>query len=58
VRCWHRLPREELGAPSLETAKVRLKGLCAPDGAVGVTVHFRGVGPRGLYGFLPNQTTL
>ena len=27
VRCWHRLPREVVDAPSLETAKVRLEGL-------------------------------
>ena len=27
VKSWHRLPREALEAPSLETAKVRLKGL-------------------------------
>ena len=27
VRHWHRLPREVVGAPSLETPKVRLEGL-------------------------------
>jgi len=27
VRHWHRLPREVVDAPSLETAKVRLEGL-------------------------------
>jgi len=26
VRHWHRLPREAVGAPSLETPKVRLDG--------------------------------
>ena len=26
-RCWHRLPREVVDAPSLETPKVRLEGL-------------------------------
>jgi len=26
VRQWHRLPREVVGAPSLETAEVRLDG--------------------------------
>ena len=27
LRHWHRLPREVVDAPSLETAKVRLEGL-------------------------------
>jgi len=27
MRHWHRLPREVVDAPSLETAKVRLEGL-------------------------------
>ena len=27
VMQWHRLPREVVGAPSLETSKVRLEGL-------------------------------
>ena len=27
VRQWHRLPREAVDAPSLETLKVRLQGL-------------------------------
>jgi len=27
MRHWHRLPREAMDAPSLETAKVRLEGL-------------------------------
>ena len=26
VRQWHRLPREAVGAPSLQTAEVRLDG--------------------------------
>jgi len=26
VRCWHRLPREAVGAPSLEVLKARLDG--------------------------------
>ena len=26
VRCWHRLPREALDAPSLEVFKARLDG--------------------------------
>ena len=26
VRCWHRLPREAVGAPSLEVFKARLDG--------------------------------
>jgi len=36
------------GAPSLETPKVRLDGLWAPDGVVGVPLCCRGVGPDGL----------
>ena len=47
MRHWHRLPREAMDAPSLETAKVRLEGLWAADGAVGVPVRWRAVGPRG-----------
>ena len=35
-------------APCLQTAMVRLDGLWAPDGAVGVPVQCRGVGPHGL----------
>jgi len=27
MRLWHRLPREVMDAPSLETLKVRLEGL-------------------------------
>lgn len=38
------------GSPTLETSKVRLEGLSAPDVAVGVPVHCRGVGPDGLKG--------
>ena len=37
-----------VGAPSLQTAEVRLDGLWAPDGAVGVPVQCRGAGPDGL----------
>ena len=42
VRHWHRLPREVVDAPSLETFRVR-----HPDLAVGVPVHCRGVGLDG-----------
>jgi len=42
VRHWHRLPREVVDAPSLQTPKVRM-GLRAPDGAVDVPVHCRGL---------------
>ena len=35
------MPKEAVEAPSLETAKVRLEGLWAPDGAVGVPVQCR-----------------
>ena len=30
VRHWHRLPREAVGAPSLETLKVRLDRTLSP----------------------------
>ena len=33
--------KREVDALSLETFKVRLEGLCAPDGAVGILVHCR-----------------
>ena len=45
------------GAPSVQTAKVRGWALSA-DGAVGVPVHCRAVGPDGLEGSLPTQTIL
>ena len=44
------------GAPSLQTAKVRLDR--APDGTVGVPVHCRGVGLDDLKGSLPTQMIL
>ena len=34
VRCWHRLPREVVDAPSLEVFKVRL------DGVLGTLIYF------------------
>ena len=34
VRCWDRLPREAVGAPSLEVFKARL------DGALGSLVYY------------------
>jgi len=43
------------GAPSLETPKVRLDGLWAPDQGVGVPVHCRGVGPEGIWNVLFNS---
>jgi len=48
VRHGHRLPRDEVDAPSLQTAKVRLDKALSTDGAVAVLVHCRGVGPDGL----------
>jgi len=45
VRHWHRLPREVVGAPSLETVKGRLE---QPDLVEDVPVHCRGVGLDGL----------
>ena len=44
----HSLPREVVDAPSLETLKVRMDGALSTDGAVGVSVHCRGVGLDGL----------
>jgi len=44
VKQWHGLPREVMGAPSLETAKVRLDGALSTDGAVGVPVECRELG--------------
>lgn len=43
-----KLPREIVDALSLETFRVRLMGLCAPHGAVGVTAYCRGVGSGSL----------
>jgi len=37
----HIRKKREVDALSLETFKVRLEGLCAPDGAVGILVHCR-----------------
>ena len=45
-------------ALSLEAFKVRLDGALSADGAVGVTVQCRGVGPDGLCRSLPTQTIL
>ena len=42
------LPRGVVNAPSLETFQVRLDEALSTDGAVGVPVHCRGVGPDGL----------
>ena len=49
---------EVVDAPSLQTPKVRLDGLWAPAGAVGVPVHCREVGLSGLYRSFPTQTIL
>jgi len=48
LRNWHRLSREVVDAPSLETLKVRLDGALSTDGAVGVPACCRGVGLDGL----------
>ena len=45
VKHWHGLPREVVPVPILGDTQVRLGGLWAPDGAVGVPVHCRRVGP-------------
>ena len=45
VRQWHRLPREVVNAPFLETLKIRLDGaLSTLMKLLGVPVHRRGVG--------------
>jgi len=44
VRQWNRLPTQLVDASFLETFKVRLDGPEQPDVAVGVLIHFRGVG--------------
>ena len=41
ARQWHRLPREVVGAPSLQAPKVRQDGALSTDGAVGVPVQRR-----------------
>jgi len=48
VRLWHRLLRDAMDAPSLQTATVRLEGLWAPDGTVSVPIHCRRISPDGL----------
>ena len=35
VRCWHRLPREVVDVPSLETFRARLDEILGPDLEVG-----------------------
>ena len=45
-RHWHRLPREM--PHTWVHSRLGWMGLCTPDGAVGVPVHCRGVGPDGL----------
>jgi len=53
VRHWHRLPREVVDIPSLETFKVRLEGALSNMVrvvgrlVVGMSIHCRGVGPDG-----------
>ena len=58
VRPWQRLPREVVGAPSLQTLQARLDGALSTRSAVGVPVQCRAVGPDGLEGSLPAQTIL
>ena len=48
VKHWNRLLRDMVDTPSLETLKVRLDGVRAPDIAVDVPVHCRGVGLNDL----------
>ena len=47
VRHWHRLPRESVGAPSVEVFKARMKGgLGQPDLEGGVPASDEGYGMR------------
>jgi len=48
VRHWHRLPREAVGAPSLETPKVRLDGALSTWWSCRCPCSLQGVGPDGL----------
>jgi len=54
-RNWHRLPREVVGAPSLQILQVRLDGALSTRSAVRVPVQFGGVRPDGLEESLPTQ---
>ena len=53
MRQWHRLPREVMDAPSLQTPKVGLDGAVSTDGAVGVPVHCREWDQMAFKGFFP-----
>ena len=48
VRHWHRLPREVVGALSLETPKVRLDGALSTWWSCGGPCSLQGVGVDGL----------
>ena len=48
VRHWLRLPTEVVHAPTLEVLMVRLDRALSTDGAVGVPVRCRRVGPNGF----------
>ena len=53
---WNRLPREVVGAPSLETFQLRQDGALSTDGAVGVSVQCRELNWmafKGLFQFKP-----
>ena len=57
VRRQHRLPREAV-VPHPCRHQSRAGGALSTDGAVGVPVHCRAVGPAGLYSSLPTQMVL
>jgi len=48
MRQWHRLPREVVDPRPWRHPRSGWRGFEHPDGAVGVPVHCRGVGPDGL----------
>jgi len=48
VKHWHRLPREVVDVPSLETFKITLDRALSTWWSCGVPVHCKRIGPDGL----------